>query len=272
MAEHRLPPGDDRPRPAAPWLGDGRPSARRPPAGAPPAAEPAAFSGYDEVTARRVPAAVWATLPDPDPDPDPAPAAAGGWAGGWPRLPEDPRRRLALAAVLAVAVLVGGLGYLAATRDDGGGVIPAPTGAAALPAVPPDVPPPAASSEPPASEPPAGGETTAPPTTRPTTRPPTKPPPTTRPPEKRAPKRIGPANLQGFQALLTAHCRDNGDQAAALFNGEGRTAADGTWFCVRAVAFTRIDLDEACQDRFGRRAQARETVRGDARSIRCFDS
>ena len=259
MADHRLPPGDDTPPAGAPWLSSARPSARRPPAtGVPTSAPPAAPA-----------------VPADEPDYVANPPA--GWARGG-----DPRKRLLLAAAAALAVLIGGVGYLAITRDGGiGGLTgsdggtPTPTGAAAQPALPPVVPPPAASSAAPppapAPSPTSAKPTTAPPPAR-KEPPATRPPATTRPPERRAPRQVGPDDLEGFQQLLTGFCRDNGDQAAALINGDGDSAADGTWFCVRAVAFTKVDLDEACQDRFGSRARARETKRGDARSVRCFDS
>lgn len=256
MTEHRQFADDDIPRSGAPWLGSDRPSARRPPA--------LGDRGYQEApTTLGAPAVLWAAPPPQSDDARSGPGAPV--TGDWRRLPEDPRRRLILAALAAAAVFVGGIGYLAATRDSGGGPIPVPTEAAALPAAPPDdSPAPPASSEGPAEEP--TQEPADPPEQ-------TRPPATSRPPEgARRPRQIGPDNLKGFQALLTGFCRDNGDQAAVLLSGKDKSAADGTWFCARAVAFTRIDLDDACRDEFGGRAQARQVVRGDARTFRCFDA
>ncbi len=288
----RRPPAGDEPpapvtRPAAPWIGADRPSARRPPAAAP---TPEPVAGPAEGT-HRAPAAAWTPPPRPEPAADAEYRPAASPARGWRRLAADPRRQLLLAGLVAVAVLVGGLGYLAATRDGGPRAVPAPTGAAALPAVPPAAPPPDPSSAPPPTEPTASADEPAPPpeppattqpttqpTTPPTTRPTTRPtsrPPAARPPERRTPERIGPASLNGFQMLLVQYCRKRGEQAAALINGRGDTgddAADGTWMCVSAARFTTLDLDDACRDRFGGTAQARQTVRGDARTVRCFDS
>ena len=94
----------------------------------------------------------------------------------------------------------------------------------------------------------------------------------TPPPARRAPKRVGPANLAGFQDVLADFCRDSGADNAVLINGDEGAEEDGSWFCVNGARFEPINLGEACRDKFGGDAEARQTVRGDVTSFRCFDS
>jgi hypothetical protein len=92
------------------------------------------------------------------------------------------------------------------------------------------------------------------------------------PADRPAPKRVGPKDLDGFTTLLSDYCRERGDRTAVLLEGPDENRATGDWACVKVVTFTRINLDEACQDVFGPAAQARKTKRGDSRTWRCFDS
>lgn len=177
-----------------------------------------------------------------------------------PRHAPPPGRRLlvVLTAVAVLATVAAGIVLGRTGGDD--------TGRRLLP--PPAAPIPIVTTVAPAVPSPSRAAPQAPPPARATGR----PAPTGRrsAPARRAPRLVGPRDEDGFERLLSSYCARRGQRTAVLLPDRGDRAA-GEWACVRAVTFTRIDLDEVCRAGFGGDTRARRLRPGDARSWRCFD-